>query len=256
MAIQVLKCVNCGAKLEKNNNGELFCPCCGFSYSEKDEINNTYITHRENVIKNFYGSAVKQGLDSETIKGYELRIIDAFKNDNLSEARNYCLCIILNSPLNKRAIATKSFIENILRKPDGRYKHLDIYAVFDFVNELCADDEIGSYINIFDLAQALIETVETEPKVTILSLFDKAIADVTALNNPYTTGFLNALSRRKLSAKLAYEMLVTEEKTQKIIEETERQKQIKEDARKKGKIIAGIVIGIIIICIFLIVKYT
>ena len=30
MGLKVLKCENCGAMIERNNNNELFCPNCGY----------------------------------------------------------------------------------------------------------------------------------------------------------------------------------------------------------------------------------
>lgn len=89
MGLKVLKCENCGAMIERNNNNELFCPNCGYKYTEKEDVNNTYITNNQNITKVFYGNSSKIELDNEKIRGYILRLYDAMELGSYSEARDY-----------------------------------------------------------------------------------------------------------------------------------------------------------------------
>ncbi len=255
MAIKVLKCENCGAKLERNDKGILYCPNCGYDYSEKDEINNTYITHRTNIIKNYYGNNNKQGIDQETIKGYEERIIDAFLSNNIPEARNYCLGIIIKMPTNRRAVATKGFIENELRTSDGKYKSVGIAEISTLVSLLCGDDEIFSYIDVFDLATALLNNSTHIAGKNVLSICETMKERVEILNNSYTTEFLSAIEKyriRVISAIAREEQLYKERQIQ---AEEYRQKQIEmENTRKKRNLLIGVIIGVIVIALITLVN--
>lgn len=194
MGLKVLKCENCGAMIERNDNNELFCPNCGYKYTEKEDVNNTYITNNQNITKVFYGNSSKIELDNEKIRGYILRIYDAMELGCYSEVRDYCNSILSKDPYNKIAITVKSFLINILKKENGRYRHIEIKDVFTFVFYLCDRQDINDYIEIFDLAKRLLETTDAVPDKSIIDLCNETRKRVENLNNEYTKEFLDTLT--------------------------------------------------------------
>lgn len=62
-------------------------------------------------------------MDNKKIDGYLERMIDEFECGNFSEARMYAINVIDKDPWNHTAIIFKRFIENNLKKSNGRYKH-------------------------------------------------------------------------------------------------------------------------------------
>ena len=71
MAIDIAKCANCGSKLERNEDGELYYPHCGTKYLQKDEVTNNVFNHNE--VKNYTfivyknSNFIQAGLGSPTL---------------------------------------------------------------------------------------------------------------------------------------------------------------------------------------------
>lgn len=189
MALNELKCKNCGGKLILFGD-EYVCENCDTSFAKYDNISNTYITNNNNVVKNFYGSSVKQATKEEKIQGYILRLNDAMVDNRISEARNFCISIINLDPYNKYAITIKSFIEKYLRGENGRYKPIRMVEFLYFLDYITFDEELISYINIFDLFKDLLYVIKTVPSDEVIKTCKHLYTCIQNLNNDYTKDFL------------------------------------------------------------------
>jgi len=136
MSIKQLNCSNCGAKLE-TKEGQLCCPNCGTMYLSKNDINNTYITNNENIVKNFYGSATSQEFNNEKINGFLIRAIDDFESELFSESKNWCMRIFAKDPLNEDAIILKSLIQ---KGSNGRFSSPNFDTYINALEKLLSNN--------------------------------------------------------------------------------------------------------------------
>ena len=126
MSIQQTKCNNCGANLEKQEDNRFYCPHCKASYVITDEVNNTYITNNENIVKNFYGDvAVKEELDKGKIDNYFFRAYDYYFSGDFSNAKEYVMKVLTKQPDNIEA----NILNNVLSRvkgTNGRYSYVNL----------------------------------------------------------------------------------------------------------------------------------
>lgn len=212
MAFQILKCENCGAQIERDEDRDFYCPYCGFKYVKKDEIHNTNITNNQSLIKFFIGDTAKEEIDNDKVNGYLLRMYDAMELGNYSEARELCNQIIIKDPYNKIAMTIKGFLTNILKQENGRYRKVEFNDVATFVEYLVDDNTINDHIEIFDLAKRLLETTETMPDQSVLDICKQLRQDVVGLNNDYTQDFLNTLTEFEKGIQKGIEKIETHER--------------------------------------------
>lgn len=121
MSIEQTKCKSCGANLERLEDNNFYCPHCKSTYVLTNDVNNTYITNNENIVKNFYGDvAVKSELDNEKISGYFIRAYDDYFSGEYSNAKDFVIRILTKQPNNEEAIILKEVI-NRYKGKNGRY---------------------------------------------------------------------------------------------------------------------------------------
>lgn len=195
MALKVLKCENCGAKIEQTTDSEiLFCSHCGAKFSDKNDTYNTFVTNNQNITKVFMGNSAHEENNQEKINGYIQRLYDAMEQGNFSEAKDYCVTILNKDPYNEMAVTVKGFLLNVMKQSNGRYKKLEFEDVYLFVEYITKKQNINDFIEIFDLAKVLLESVATNPSQHVLDLCKEMREKTEALNNDRTANFLTTLS--------------------------------------------------------------
>ncbi len=124
MSIEQTKCKSCGANLERLEDNNFYCPHCKSTYVLSNDVNNTYITNNENIVKNFYGNtAVKNELDNEKIDSYFVRIYDYYFSGDYSNAKEYVMKILTKQSNNVEA----NILNNVLNRvkgTNGRYSYI------------------------------------------------------------------------------------------------------------------------------------
>lgn len=254
MSIIEAKCANCGAKLEYDKNNNLFCPSCGSSYLDKDDINNVYVNN--NITKNYYGNEVAQDdIKSDRINGLLLQITKSISRGNYSEARHYCISIIEKEPYNMCATIFKEIIEDITRQSNGRYlKSFDIDVFFEMLEYISKDKNLPQYYNIFPYYEILLDSLEVTPSLEILENFEKNIEIFSKIDNDYAKNFCVVLKNRKSEIKTKYEKTIADkkERNDKLLAEKQEEDQAIAELSKANDIRNGLIFGLVItVCITL-----
>ena len=112
MSVKILKCVNCGAKLERDKNNNWHCRNCGSIYLEKED--NIYIINNNNITKVYYGAAGKSEENKDKIAIYKARLYDELFDGSVAEARDYCVRLLNREPENNSITFVKKYIEKNL----------------------------------------------------------------------------------------------------------------------------------------------
>lgn len=162
MAIDIAKCANCGSKLERNEDGELYCPHCGTKYLQKDEVTNNVFNHNE--VKNYtlYGASADNVLRKSNAEEFLVRAIREFQEDNLDEAMEFCEKADDYDPLNFNTKLLEKIIRYYWRtKRDILSKlRLTSFLIKSAVEWVDAKYEKKSY----ELLHAITTDIETSCK--------------------------------------------------------------------------------------------
>lgn len=117
MAINEIKCKNCGAILDVQDD-VLICSQCGTKYVMKDDINNNYVTNNETIIKNYYGRAATEEKNKEKIKDYLKLAVSNFNVEHYADAKDRLNRVLNKDPSNLDA---QIILDLISKGPNGRY---------------------------------------------------------------------------------------------------------------------------------------
>ena len=259
MALKKAKCESCGANLSINSEGSLYCANCGTKYIQQQDINNTYITKNENIIKNFYGNAAKQEIKNEKIDGYLDRAIEEFKNEQYADARGFCMKILDKDPNNQDAIIIKS----LLQKQSSRiYVRPNVFNVLSTVNYLLDDDNYKKATKSISLVlYALEKSIEYKDNFVYYCLhhYDELVEQIVKTNQNVEKSnielkdkFLQILSNIDTQA----EKIFDDNRKSEIAHKLELERIEKEIAREKTiKIIRIVVLAILVGCILILWQF-
>ena len=125
MSVQEIECKNCGARLERREDGLYACPQCGSVFKDEPAVGDTVIhqnisNHNETYVKNFYGGAVTSEKTRERIESYYGLILEAMSHERYAEARGYAVRIVNLDPDEGDARAIKRYLDHC-KKENGRY---------------------------------------------------------------------------------------------------------------------------------------
>ena len=123
MSLDSLKCPDCGAILEKNENDEYICPYCGSKFEKNQDVNitNEISIHKGDVIHNYYGEAAKSQINKNKIDDYFELILNNMGIHDFSSAGKYTERILNLEPSNKDALNIKPLLNR--QKENGRFNN-------------------------------------------------------------------------------------------------------------------------------------
>ena len=130
MAIQQLKCDNCGSLLEDTSNNDIqLCPYCGAHFAVSDDIynitnnNNQQVVHNnsQQTVHNYYGTETSKMQDKNRIHDWIFRAEEELKSFNYSIARDFCLKVLAKEPQNQYVLALRTLAE-MHKRTNGRYE--------------------------------------------------------------------------------------------------------------------------------------
>ena len=124
-------------------------------------------------------------MDELKISGFFDRVRDAICDGNMSEARNYCVCIIEKDPHKKSAITLKRFIEQRLKQENGRYvKNISAYQFGALLTDVLIDKTLVCDNEILKTCCSIIETMSSITLEFFLEMIEFAINEECDKNSP------------------------------------------------------------------------
>lgn len=250
MSVKSMKCENCGGQIVYNGDQQLVCLNCGSLYSEKQDINKTYVSNT--IVKNFYGTDIIQNVSSEKIAGLLFQAVNSIKNGNYSEARIFFVKVIEKDPYNYIATIFKGFIEKCQKQSNGRYKTtFTVDDMFTLLEYTINDENQNYYYDIFPYYKTLLKSIDPQGDEVILSLCDRYIQSLEEIEFDDVQDFVSELKK----FKEAVNVLVKKTNIQKSREQ--RSQEHLYDVIKTNKALeVSIIIFVVIdlICLFFALK--
>ncbi|MCI8421849.1 MAG: hypothetical protein HFE34_06115 [Clostridia bacterium] len=255
MSVKILKCVNCGAKLERDKNNNWHCRNCGSIYLEKED--NIYIINNNNITKVYYGAAGKSEENKDKIAIYKARLYDELFDGSVAEARDYCVRLLNREPENNSITFVKKYIEKNLKQQNGRYSKISLYKALSILDEDLANSNIKFDKEFYEYLNRYLQKYLAEDKYynhyEITNLYELCLSIEGMQNNISNAELRNTFAALNYLIKYKYDQdKIAEQNKRDDIDKMEKEWQ-KERTKKKTIIIVASCLVVFFIALSVIV---